>query len=96
MASKLGFRKVIGVEFSPFAYKVAQDNLMNFRSRHDKLSECLFVNEDAVKFELPSDRSWCWFLTIHLEYKSGSNFSQELSRIMINSKARYAFYWSAA
>jgi SAM-dependent methyltransferase len=57
MASKLGFRKVIGVEFSPFAYKVAQDNLMNFRSRHDKLSECLFVNEDAVKFELPSDRS---------------------------------------
>jgi 16S rRNA G966 N2-methylase RsmD len=61
MASKMDFRKVVGVEFSPFAYKAAQENLANFRSRHDKMSECVFVNEDAAKFDLPPDESLVLF-----------------------------------
>jgi 16S rRNA G966 N2-methylase RsmD len=55
LASTVGFRKVIGVEYSPFAHKIALENLKNFRARGAHISECVFVNADAVDFELPAD-----------------------------------------
>jgi ribosomal protein L11 methylase PrmA len=55
LASTTGFRKVIGVEYSPFAHKIAQENLKNFRAGGAEVSECIFVNADAVDVELPSD-----------------------------------------
>ncbi|SFK74602.1 methyltransferase domain-containing protein [Methylocapsa palsarum] len=54
LASTVGFRKVIGVEYSPFAHNIAQENLKNFRAGGDGMSECVFINADAVDFQLPT------------------------------------------
>jgi 23S rRNA G2445 N2-methylase RlmL len=61
MGSTLGFRKVIGVEYSPFAHNIAQDNLKAFRPAGAKAGECVFINADAADFKLPSEGSLTLF-----------------------------------
>jgi hypothetical protein len=55
LASQLGFNRVIGVEFSPWAAEVAENNIRTFRGNRAGLGSCSIVVADALKYELPNE-----------------------------------------
>jgi SAM-dependent methyltransferase len=55
LASQLGFNRVIGVEFSPWAAGIAASNIHAFRGNRVGLSSCSVVVADALQYELPNE-----------------------------------------
>jgi SAM-dependent methyltransferase len=53
-AARFPFRKVIGVELSPYLYDISRRNLVSARSRL-KCSDVQLINADAVNYELPPE-----------------------------------------
>jgi hypothetical protein len=54
LASQLGFKQTIGVEFSPLIAAVARRNLARFHRGRTALERCSIVTTDATDYELPS------------------------------------------
>ena len=55
VGSEFGFRKVIGVEFSPDLCRLAEENISTYYSRRRKPTEIQIVNADVTNFEIPPD-----------------------------------------
>jgi len=55
LASQLGFKQVIGVEFSPWAAGIAVGNIRTFRGNRAGLDSCSIVVADALEYQLPNE-----------------------------------------
>jgi SAM-dependent methyltransferase len=55
LASQLGFNRVIGLEFSPWAAEVAKNNIRMFSGNRAGLGSCSIVVADALNYELPNE-----------------------------------------
>jgi SAM-dependent methyltransferase len=55
LASQLGFNRVIGVEFSPWAAEIAAANIRAFRGNHAGCGSCSIVVADALEYQLPNE-----------------------------------------
>jgi hypothetical protein len=53
LASDMGFRSCVGVEFASFACKIAQKNLQSYASASTARSPCAIVEMCATKFPFP-------------------------------------------
>jgi SAM-dependent methyltransferase len=71
LASQLGFNRVIGVEFSPWAAGVAAANIRAFRGNREGCGSCSIVTADALEYQLPDEPLVIYF---------GSPFRPELSQ----------------
>jgi hypothetical protein len=63
LASQLGFKQVIGVEFSPWAAGIAVDNIRTFRGNRAGLGSCSIVVADALEYQLPNEPLVLYFCT---------------------------------
>jgi len=61
LASTMGFRKVIGVEFAPLLCDIARSNVRNFRAAHELGDIVEVVNADATTYPLPHDNLVIYF-----------------------------------
>src|SRR5215831_8515263 len=55
LASQLGFKQVIGVEFSPWAAGIAVGNIRTFSGNRAGLDSCSIVVADALEYQLPKE-----------------------------------------
>src|SRR5262249_44459309 len=55
LASQLGFSRVIGVEFSPWAAGIALSNIRAFRGNRAGIGSCSIVVADALEYQLPNE-----------------------------------------
>lgn len=54
LASEMGFRICLGIEFASFACEIARRNVQSFIGSGVQRSPCLIVNDCATKFEFPA------------------------------------------
>jgi SAM-dependent methyltransferase len=60
MAAEYGFKRVIGVEFSPMLHETARRNIENFRMRNPAASEIVLECRDAAAAEIPRENLVCF------------------------------------
>jgi hypothetical protein len=53
LASELPFKKIIGVEFSPDLYQIAQRNIQTYQNPNQKCKDIELVCMDAAEFPIP-------------------------------------------
>jgi predicted RNA methylase len=53
LASEMGFKRCVGVEFAAFAAKIAQKNLQSYVGKFSSRSPCSIVETCATKFRFP-------------------------------------------
>lgn len=78
LASQLGFNRVIGVEFSPWAVEMAVDNIRTFRGNRSGLGSCSIVAADALEYQLPNEPLVLYFGNPFLPELSARFFSRVL------------------
>jgi SAM-dependent methyltransferase len=61
LASKLGFRKVVGVEFAGSLCETARTNIARFPMRKEHRDSCVVVHADATQFDLPNGNLVLYF-----------------------------------
>ena len=61
LAAEAGFRRVIGVEFSPELASIARANAVRFRARHPGVPQIEVVEADASRYDPPADASVFYF-----------------------------------
>lgn len=61
LASKLGFRKVVGVEFAGSLCEIARANIARFAMPEERRVRCSVVHADATQFELPNGNLVLYF-----------------------------------
>ncbi|WNG24469.1 hypothetical protein F0U62_10915 [Cystobacter fuscus] len=61
LASAYPFRRIVGVEYAPGLYEVAQRNLAVFRSPTQRCSSLEVVGGDALEWEPPAEPLLCFF-----------------------------------
>ncbi|HEV8455463.1 MAG TPA: class I SAM-dependent methyltransferase [Gemmatimonadales bacterium] len=61
VASEFGFKKVVGVEFSPELCREAEANIGTFIERKKKPFDFQVVNADAARFEIPPEADVFYF-----------------------------------
>lgn len=54
LASEMGFKLCLGVEFASFACEIARKNVQSYIGSGAQRSPCLIVNDCATKFEFPA------------------------------------------
>lgn len=57
MASEFPFKKIVGVEFSSELHRVAQQNVLNFRSVSQRCQNIELVCMDAVEYPVPAENT---------------------------------------
>ena len=53
MASRYGFKKIVGVEFSPDLHRIASNNVAVYESRLGRTTDMETVCEDATRYRIP-------------------------------------------
>ena len=53
LASQFPFKKIVGVECIPQLYRIAKQNVRNFRNGHQQCRDIELVCMDAVEYEVP-------------------------------------------
>lgn len=61
MAAEMGFRKVIGVEFSGELVEISKRNLEIFKQRTKSKTEFEIIHTDAAEYEIPSEANLLYF-----------------------------------
>jgi 16S rRNA G966 N2-methylase RsmD len=61
LAAEMGFRRVIGVEFSRELVDVSRKNLEIFKRKTKSKSEFEIIHMDAAEYEIPSDANLLYF-----------------------------------
>jgi hypothetical protein len=61
LASELGFKSCIGVDFASFACDVARENLLRYKSPVPERSPCAIFNECATKCAFPDGNLLLFF-----------------------------------
>lgn len=61
MAAELGFRKVIGVEFSIELVQISRKNLEIFKEKSKSRTEFEIIHMDASEYQIPSDADLLFF-----------------------------------
>jgi SAM-dependent methyltransferase len=61
LAAGAGFRRVIGVEFSPQLAKIARANAARYWARHPGVAEIEVIEADASRYDPPADASIFYF-----------------------------------
>jgi len=54
LASEYPFKEIVGLEFSPDLHRIAETNVLHYRSATQKCKNIRCLNLDFVNFELPS------------------------------------------
>jgi SAM-dependent methyltransferase len=55
IASELPFKKIIGVEFSPNLHRIAERNVMNFKSDRQQCRDIELVCSDVLEYQVPAE-----------------------------------------
>jgi SAM-dependent methyltransferase len=99
LAAMLPFKRVVGIEISPFLAERARENLSRCRGKL-RSAEVEIVNADATTFEVPTDTTTIYFqnpfagtILAKVLHKIGKSFEQQPRRIKIvcNLPLRCAF-----
>ncbi len=61
MASEYGFKKIIGIEFSPQLYNDAHKNMDIYKKRRDHNSQIEIIEDDVVNYEIKDDDAIFFF-----------------------------------
>ena len=61
LASRLPFRRIVGVEFSPELHRAAQRNIRRFRGGNQQCRHIESVLGDAAEFEIPGEPAFFFF-----------------------------------
>lgn len=61
LASKLSFKRVVGVELSPRLHEIAQRNVQIFRARTQKHDNIELICSDATAYALPAENTVFYF-----------------------------------
>jgi SAM-dependent methyltransferase len=61
LAAEFGFRRIVGVEFSPELCRIARENITAARDRLGGCRDLRVMLGDAAAFELPDDPLVCYF-----------------------------------
>jgi SAM-dependent methyltransferase len=61
LAAAAGFRRIVGVEFSPHLASIARANAERFRARHPGLPEIDVIEADASQYDPPADAGVFYF-----------------------------------
>ena len=84
-AAKLGFKKVIGVEFSPQLAAIALSNMNIFSKQIDGKIEFEIVNIDGAKYEIPIEADCFYFFNPFDDFI----LNQVLEKIINSLKKKY-------
>ncbi len=84
VGSEVGFRRVIGVEFSPELCREAEANLRAHMTRRKTRFEYHVVNADATAYDIPADADVFYFFRAFDEH-----VLDEVARNLVRSRERH-------
>jgi hypothetical protein len=61
LASNFAFKEILGIEFSESLHRIAQDNILKYRSRKRKCKRIRSICMDAVEFPVPATNLVAYF-----------------------------------
>ena len=61
IASEFGFSSIIGVEFSSYLHRIAQENVRKLESRLQRQLNVTLVNQDAALYQPPPGKKVAFF-----------------------------------
>lgn len=80
LASERNFKAIIGIEYSPELYALAQSNVSRFLNRSGRNCRISLINEDAVNYAIPEDDCVLFFYNPFLATLWQASFGRSSAR----------------
>lgn len=89
MAAENGFKKILGIEFSPELVEISKNNLEIFKKKHKADTEFQIVNADASEYPIPPDANVLFFSNPFTEILT----NKVIERILVSFKENPREIW---